>query len=230
MGYPPAFLQRKDLLQGLFEQLPDKSKVHTSKRVCKVDHSTTGVVVHCEDGSSYSGDIVVGSDGVHSAIKPIMLQHIELSKPGTTKKDNNSVSAEFNCIFGLGNPVEGVVRPGDAHRSYSEGHSTISFVGRGGMLYWFLFTRMDKRYYGKGIPKFSKAEMEEAAKAFYKIHMTDSITFEQVWEKRTFANMCCVEEATNDHWTSGRFVCLGDSMHKVHNIVQFSTIRHAQAK
>ncbi|KFY97499.1 hypothetical protein V500_02044 [Pseudogymnoascus sp. VKM F-4518 (FW-2643)] len=36
-----------------------------------------------------------------------------------------------------------------------------------------------------------------------------------VWERRTFANMSCVEESTNEHWTSDRFVCLGDSIHKV---------------
>ena len=38
--------------------------------------------------------------------------------------------------------------------------------------------------------------MDEAAKAFYNIHMTDSITIEQVWATCNFANMSCVEEAT----------------------------------
>jgi 2-polyprenyl-6-methoxyphenol hydroxylase-like FAD-dependent oxidoreductase len=220
MGYPLAFLQRKDLLKGLYDQLPDKSKVHTSKRVAKVEHTNSGVVVHCEDGSKYSGDIVVGADGVHSTVKPAMLQHIELSRPGSTKKDSNSVSAEFNCIFGLGDPVKGPVTVGDSHRSYAKGHSTLSFVGRGGRLFWFLFTKMDKRYYGKDIPKFSKADMEEAAKAFTNIHMTDEITYGQVWATRTYANMTCVEEATNEHWTSGRFVCMGDSIHKVRLLAQ----------
>jgi hypothetical protein len=46
---------------------------------------------------------------------------------------------------------------------------------------------MDKRYYGKHIPKFSKIQMEEAAKAFYDIHMTDTITYKDVWATRTFA-------------------------------------------
>lgn len=208
-------MQRKDLLKGLFDQLPDKSKVHTSKRVCKVDHTSSGVVVHCEDGSQFSGDIIVGADGVHSTVKHLMLQHIELSKPGTTKKDSNSVSAEFNCIFGIGNPVKGPVTVGDSHRSYTKNHSTLSFVGRGGKLYWFLFSKMDKRYFGKDMPKFSKADMDEAVKAFYNIYMTDQIKFKEVWETRILANMSCIEEATNDHWTSGRFVCLGDSIHKV---------------
>lgn len=45
------------------------------------------------------------------------------------------------------------------------------------MLYWVLFSRLDKRYFGKEIPRFTKSQMEEAATAFYDIHMTESIKF-----------------------------------------------------
>lgn len=69
MGYPLAFLQRRDLLKVLSDRIPDSSKIHTSKKVSKVDHEDSGVVVHCEDGSQYAGDIVVGADGIHSAVK-----------------------------------------------------------------------------------------------------------------------------------------------------------------
>lgn len=147
-----------------------------------------------------------------------MLQYIESWNPGSTKQDRGSISAEYSCIFGLGDAVDGPVRIGDTHRTYTKDYSTLSFVGRGGRLYWFLFAKLDKRYYGKAIPKFTKAQMEEAAKAFFKIPMTDAIKYEQVWERRTIANMTCVEEAQNNHWTSGRFVCLGDSVHKVRSI------------
>lgn len=84
------------------------------------------------------------------------------------------------------------------------------------MLYWFLFSKLDKRYFGKDIPKYTTIDMEEAAKAFYNIHMTDIIKFDKVWEQRTFANMTCIEESQNEHWTGGRFVCLGDAIHKVY--------------
>ena len=93
--------------------------------------------MHCTDGSEYAGDIVVGADGIHRSVKKLMHQHIGLSSPGATKKDSNSASAEYNCIFGLGNPVEGDVNVGDSHRSYAKGHSTLSFIGRRRKIFWF---------------------------------------------------------------------------------------------
>lgn len=215
MGYDFAFLTRRDLLKVLFDHIKDKSKVHTSKRVTTIEQTSSGVTVTCKDGSSYSGDIVVGADGIHSTVRTLMQDHIEKSNPGSTEKDRKSISAEYNCIFGLGKPVDGVVSVGDSHRSYTRNHSTLSFVGRGGVLYWFLFSKLDKRYHGNEIPRYTKEEMEEAVKAFDDIHMTDSITYGQVWERRTLANMLCVEESQNEHWTSDRIVCLGDAVHKV---------------
>ncbi|KAH7419384.1 hypothetical protein BKA64DRAFT_751832 [Cadophora sp. MPI-SDFR-AT-0126] len=213
-GYPASFLQRRDLLKALSDAIPDKTKIHVSKRVSKVDHTDTGAVVHCQDGSTYSGDIVVGADGVHSTVRSLMQDHIDRSNPGKTEKDRKGLSAEYNCIFGLGKPIPGVV-PGQTHRTYSEGISTLSFVGEGGRMYWFLFTKLDKRYFGKDIPKYTKADMEKAAKAFLKVHMTESITWDQIWQTRTFANMTCIEESKNENWTADRFVCLGDAIHKM---------------
>jgi len=192
MGYPLAFLQRRDLLKVLYDHVKDKSKVLTSKWVTEIEQDESGATVHCKDGSTYTGDIVVGADGVHSAVKGLMQQHIEKSHPGTTEKDSNGVSAEYNCIFGIGNSVEGDTTPGDSHRSYAKDYSTLSFVGSGGILYWFLFSKLDKRYYGKDIPKYTKEDAEEGAKAFFGIHMTDTIKYKEVWEQRTFANMTCL--------------------------------------
>lgn len=215
MGYPLAFLQRRDLLKVLSDHVKDKSKVLTSKRVTAIQQDSNGATVYCKDGSSYAGDIVVGADGIHSTVKKLMLDQIESIHPGTTEKDRNSVSAEYNCIFGIGNPVKGHVVPGDSHRSYDKDHSTLSFVGKGGMLYWFLFSKLDKRYVGKDIPRYSTEDAIEAAKAFTDIHMTDTIKFGEVFEQRTFVNMTCIEESQNENWTSERVVCLGDSIHKM---------------
>ncbi|KUJ21599.1 FAD/NAD(P)-binding domain-containing protein [Mollisia scopiformis] len=214
-GYPGSFMSRQLLLDILSKNIHDKSKVHTSKRVCDVKQNDDGVVVTCEDGSSYTGDIVVGADGIHSTVRTFMQNHIDKKAPGKADKDRKSITAEYNCIFGIGGAVEGDLIPGETHRSYCNGYSTLSFVGHDDSLYWFLFSKLDKKYHGKDIPKYTKADVDEAIKPFFNIHLTDSIKFDKVWEKRTFANMTSVEESINENWTSDRFVCIGDSIHKV---------------
>ena len=207
-------MQRYNLLRVLSEDLPDKTKLHTSKWVTDVNQGDSGITVQCADGSTYSGDIVVGADGVHSIVKKVMLKQIEQVRPGTTKKDQNSVSAEYNCIYGMGTQVKGDLKAGWYHRTYAHDLSTMIFVGTDGILYWFLFSKLDKRYYGDDIPKYTLADAEVTAQAFFDIKLPHSTTYRDLWKTRTMVNMTSIEEAQNEHWTNGRIVCIGDSIHK----------------
>ena len=63
------------MLDILYTHLPDKTKVLLGKRISKVDHSTYGIVAHCEDGSSYHGDVIAAVDGVHSTVRHEMWRH-----------------------------------------------------------------------------------------------------------------------------------------------------------
>ncbi|CZS99224.1 uncharacterized protein RCO7_00515 [Rhynchosporium graminicola] len=213
-GYPVSLVLRSHLLKVLSDHIPDKSKIHLSKRVTKIDHTEDEVVVHCKDGSLFSGEIVVGADGVHSTVKSLMQDHIDRLSPGKANKDRNSLSAEYNCIFGLGRSIPGTLQA-VSHRTYAKGISALTFVGEGGKMSWFLFSKLDKKFFGKDIPKYTQEDMGEAIKPFLKLHMTDSITFDQLWETRTYATMTCIEESKNANWTADRFVCLGDAIHKM---------------
>ena len=72
-GYPIAFMDRQTVLQTLYNKIQDKSKILTGKRVKAIDSSDPTVVkVITTDGSIYSGDIVVGADGIHSTVRQEM--------------------------------------------------------------------------------------------------------------------------------------------------------------
>lgn len=90
-GYSVCLLPRKRLIQLLYDHLEDKSKVHAGhgKRVIRVDHSVDGVEVFTEDGSSYSGDVVVGCDGIHSSVRSEMWRHADLNQPGKSLADRS---------------------------------------------------------------------------------------------------------------------------------------------
>lgn len=65
-GYGACFLARQSALRALADSIASKDKLLLNKAVKNIEMTTSGVVAQCEDGSSYSGDIVVGCDGVNS--------------------------------------------------------------------------------------------------------------------------------------------------------------------
>ncbi|XEV07241.1 hypothetical protein FSHL1_012528 [Fusarium sambucinum] len=72
IGYPQTFVDRQAVIQVLFDSLKYKDRVLTSKRVHVVEHGEDHVTVHTKDGSKYTGDIVVGADGIHSTVRQEM--------------------------------------------------------------------------------------------------------------------------------------------------------------
>ena len=71
------------VLQCLMNGLKDRDKVKLGKRVAKVDHSEKGVIVHCKDGPTFKGGVVIGADGVHSVIRTEMWRFGNLENPDT---------------------------------------------------------------------------------------------------------------------------------------------------
>lgn len=92
-GYPVAFLERRQVLQKLYQHAPDQSKILTGKKVVSVRTLTDGVEVQCEDGSKFTGDIVAGADGVHSRIRREMWRHAE--SDGALKHLQNDVKGKI---------------------------------------------------------------------------------------------------------------------------------------
>lgn len=59
-------MERRGLLEILYDGIADKSNIHLNKAVTHVEQNDAGAKVHTEDGEVYEGDIVVGADGIHS--------------------------------------------------------------------------------------------------------------------------------------------------------------------
>jgi 2-polyprenyl-6-methoxyphenol hydroxylase-like FAD-dependent oxidoreductase len=76
------FLDRQQLIQILYNNLKDKSKIHTDKRIVHVDLKESGVEITTKDGSMIAGDILVGADGVHSTVRSEMWRIANTTRPG----------------------------------------------------------------------------------------------------------------------------------------------------
>lgn len=70
------------VLQVLYDNIKDKKKVLTKKRVQKVEISDDGVLVQTSDGSFFTGDILVAADGIHSTVRGEMWRIANEQSPG----------------------------------------------------------------------------------------------------------------------------------------------------
>lgn len=60
------------LIEILYNKIQDNSKVLTSQRVQRIETGDSSVTVHTSSGQSFTGDIVIGADGIHSTVRQEM--------------------------------------------------------------------------------------------------------------------------------------------------------------
>lgn len=96
-GYLGSFSDRHIVLQYLFDRLLNKERVILEKRVCHVIHQDAGVMVECDDGTSYQGDVLVGADGVRSVVRAEM-QRMRCQRIGENPSQQSVDCMCFACI------------------------------------------------------------------------------------------------------------------------------------
>ncbi|KAG0203974.1 hypothetical protein BGX33_008787 [Mortierella sp. NVP41] len=75
-GYPIRIFPRPKFFDLLLSRLP-AHKIHLDKKITDVsqdlpEKGASQITIHCADGTSYSGDILVGADGAYSAVRRSM--------------------------------------------------------------------------------------------------------------------------------------------------------------
>jgi FAD dependent monooxygenase len=128
--------------------------------------------------------------------------------------DMIGITAEYNCFFGIAQGISGL-SPGDSHISYGIDHSSLIFVGTGGICQWFFFSKLSTKHPYASIPRFTKAQIEAQVIEFGDFNLTDKLTLKEVMGKTTSLSYLPLEEANHSVWTWKRIVCLGDAIHKM---------------
>jgi 2-polyprenyl-6-methoxyphenol hydroxylase-like FAD-dependent oxidoreductase len=88
LGFSLHSLERKQIIQVLFDNLKDKSKIHTGQRVTSIKSTQTVVTVRTEDGSTWTGSILVGADGVRSTVRQKMWGMAQEERSGHIGEDD----------------------------------------------------------------------------------------------------------------------------------------------
>lgn len=78
------------VLRVLYDNIKDKSKILTEKRVESVELIKDGVIATTSDKSRHEGDILVGADGIHSTVRREMWRIGSEMSPGYFPADEGS--------------------------------------------------------------------------------------------------------------------------------------------
>ncbi|KAK5062864.1 hypothetical protein LTR84_004939 [Exophiala bonariae] len=213
LGYPFTMMERRFLLQTMYEYIQDKSKILLNKRVSRVDQAHDGVTVHCTDGTSYSGDVVVAADGIRSTVREEMWRHMSLELEQLANSERSAMSSSYRAMYGISTQTKGFTG-GTFNQILGYGHSMLWSNEKSGRVFWFLFEKMDKRYKHPNIPRFTDDDAETLARRYLHIRLSETHTFADLWKNRVSFKLVALEEALHKKWTWERFVCAGDSAHK----------------
>ncbi|CAI7666133.1 unnamed protein product [Penicillium palitans] len=213
-GYPILFLDRRMLVEVLYEKIQDKSKVITSQRVQSIENGTSSVKVTTTTGETYTGNIVVGADGIHSKVRQEMWKAAEKIDPTwIDPTEESALPATYACIFGISKGVKGIEK-GTLNSVYNEHYSYLVPSGPGDLTYWFLVRNMGKTYYGADIPRFTKEEEEAFATEHFDDQITPTLKFSALYKSKIASAYSSLAEYVYKRWHFQRIITIGDASHK----------------
>ncbi|KAJ6481201.1 FAD binding domain-containing protein [Mycena vitilis] len=218
-GYGIVFIDRQMAIQVFYDNLKNKSKVLVNKCVVNTKPVANGVVVTTQDGSTYSGDILVGADGVHSTIQKEMWRLGDELSPGRfPKSDRTDIPCDYLCIFGISRNVPGFITS-SVQSILGHNSSYLVIDGPGSRVYWFLFVKNEQTLRGDEIPRsFSAEECKALAEKHWNDPINESVKFGDLYEKHTSAVLTSIPEFVHTEWHLGRMILLGDSVHKLNPV------------
>jgi 2-polyprenyl-6-methoxyphenol hydroxylase-like FAD-dependent oxidoreductase len=143
-GLGPRQLIDRGVLHRILRERAEHAgvRIHHAKKLIRIDEQPDGVTAHFADGSIATADVLIGADGVHSAVR----RFIDTDAPG----------ARFLGLLGF----EGIAEDSQDTAVLEPGTMTFAFGRRAYYLYW---KRPDGRIgWGANLPSPQYLSLKEA--------------------------------------------------------------------
>ncbi|KAJ0166272.1 FAD-dependent urate hydroxylase [Colletotrichum tanaceti] len=215
-GAGPLAFHRAHLIQTLYDNLPEaaKARYFTGKKLAGIEATETGVVVTCDDGSSYAGSVVLGADGVHSATRREMrrLALAEAPSREATWDAASPYKTNYQCMWasfprptatGLSSETQGT-------------DSSLMFITGAERAWIFLYEKLPAATTTtRERITFNEDDIEAFAGRFADWPVTETLKVRDVFSERLSAGAAPLEEGICNNWSwGGRVVLVGDAVHK----------------
>lgn len=110
MGYDHIAFARPDFYDLLLARIPP-GKIQFNKKVISVKQNEKEAKITCSDGTSYSGDVLVGADGAYSAVRQGLYKQLQEEK-ALPPLDAQELNKGFICMVGTTKELSLVDYPG----------------------------------------------------------------------------------------------------------------------
>jgi len=199
-GYPYFMMHRADLHAILVDALKATAPgaIRLGKRAIGVDTSETEATLHFADGTSASGDVVVGADGVHSAVRRALF--------GADDPSFTGLVAWRAMVRGDQLP-ERLMRPVGTNW-IGPGRHIVHYPVRGGELFNFVAVVENDSWQNESWTQ--RCSREECAADFIGWHEDVQTIIAAIEEPYKWA---LIGRAPMGRWSRGRATLLGDACH-----------------
>lgn len=198
---------RHEFLKLLHDSLPiedRESRILSGKALEVIETTADGVRVTCKDGSVHEGSMVVGADGVNSAVRK------DLATKLSDEKLADPFSTSYRALYGRSTWTKGIA-PGTVYEVHSDGLTIQTIPGKTTM--FLLYQRLPTTT--KGGLRYSAEETEAFAKEVADVNVTETVKFSDLWSEKEWSFASGLEEGMADKWYGDRVVLMGDTVHKM---------------